>query len=220
MEREVAPTGTHDARPTGVLVVDGHAVVREGLRRIVSFREDLVVVGEAAGSDDALDLIARRRPDVIVIADDLPGSGGLATSLQIADRHPAVGIVMLVGQLDPDGVRTAWAHGARAVLGRDASSADILAAIVAVAGGASFTDPRIAPGTDDELTVPNRISLTGREREILQLLADGYTNREVGARLALGSETIKTHVAHILSKLDAAQRSQAVAIGIREGLIR
>ena len=226
MQREAAPTDSVDAprldpaRRPGVLIADGFAVVREGLRRIVSVQGDLVVVGEAAGADEAVDLVTRRRPAVVTVDAALPGGGGLAAALRITTAYPTIGVVVFIDRIDAEQFRAARAHGARGVIGRDAPAAEIRAALSAIAHGHTYSDPRLDPAETREIVLTGRPTLTARELEILQLLAEGYTNREVGARLVLGSETVKTHVAHILTKLNAAQRSQAVAIGIREGLIR
>ena len=226
MQREAAPTDPVDAprpdpaRRPGVLIADGLAVVREGLRRLVSVQDDLIVVGEAAGADEALELVARRRPVVVTVDAGLPGGGGLATTLRITSAHPAVGVLLFIDRVDAEQFRAARSHGALGIIGRDAPASEVRAALAATAHGRPYADPRLDPGVRREVVVPDRPALTAREQEILQLLAEGYTNREVGARLVLGSETVKTHVAHILTKLNAAQRAQAVAIGIREGLIR
>jgi NarL family two-component system response regulator LiaR len=217
--RSADPPRPDTPRRLGILLADSRAVVREGLRRILSVPGDLVIVGEAADGHHAIELVARRRPDVVILDATLPRLGGYETSRRITTAHPDVGVVLFIERLNGDDVRHARAHGALGAIGRDAGADQITAAVAAVAAATEYVDPRAESGGRDPAAVASA-RLTPREQEILQLLADGYTNREVGARLVLGSETVKTHVTHILTKLDAAHRSQAVAIGLREGLIR
>jgi DNA-binding NarL/FixJ family response regulator len=217
--RSTDRTRPDDPRRLGILLADSRTVVREGLRRILSGPDDVVIVGEAADGHQAIELVSRRRPDVVILDAALPHFGGYEACRRITTAHPEVAVVLFIEGLGDEEVQNARAHGALAAIGRDADADQISAAVAAVAAAVEYVDPRVGPGggASAQITSPR---LTPREQEILQLLADGYTNREVGARLVLGSETVKTHVTHILTKLDAAHRSQAVAIGLREGLIR
>jgi DNA-binding NarL/FixJ family response regulator len=208
-----------ERRPTGVLLADRHAVVREGLRRILGQSDGVVIVGEASDGDEVIDLLIRRRPDVVVIDAGLPGDG-YETARRVNSNSPETDVLLLIEVVDGEGYLDARTYGAAGVIGRDATPAVICAAVHRVAAGEIYADPRIDPALRLAEVAPVQRVLTPREQQILQLLADGYTNREVGARLVLGSETVKTHVAHILTKLNAAHRSQAVAIGMRDGLIR
>jgi DNA-binding NarL/FixJ family response regulator len=207
-------------RRISVLLVDDYAVVREGLRRILSQRRDMVIVGEAADGDEALALVSRRRPDVVVMDAGLPGVDGFEATRRICSAHPGVRVVMFVDGIDEETDRTARANGATGVLCKDAAAAAVATAIAQVAAGRLYADPRVDPSVLATRVAPTQRVLSGREQQILQLLAEGCTNREVGERLVLGSETVKTHVAHILTKLKAGHSSQAVAIGLRDGLIR
>lgn len=213
------------ARPEGrrrasVLLVDDHAVVREGLRRILSHHDEMVIVGEAAGGDEAFELVSRRRPDVVVMDAAMPGLDGFEATRRICAAHPGVRVVMFVERIDDDTFRSARANGATGVVGKDATAEEVATAILEVSIGRPYIDPRVDPALAAAPVRPARRVLSVRELQILQLLAEGCTNREVGERLVLGSETVKTHVAHILTKLKAAHRAQAVAIGLRDGLIR
>jgi DNA-binding NarL/FixJ family response regulator len=131
-----------------------------------------------------------------------------------------VRVVMFVEHIDDETYRTARAHGATGVVCKDAAAATVALAIAQVAVGRPYADSRVDPAVLTAPVAPAQRLLSAREQQILQLLAEGCTNREVGERLLLGSETVKTHVAHILTKLKATHRSQAVAIGLRDGLIR
>ncbi len=212
--------GPDGRRRASVLLVDDHAVVREGLRRILSHHREMVIVGEAADGDEALELVSRRRPDVIVMDAVMPGVSGFEATRRICAAHPGVRVIMFVERIDDDAYRSARAHGAAGVIGKDAAPNDVAMAILRVSAGHLYADPRVDPALAAAPVTPERRVLSAREQQILQLLAEGCTNREVGERLLLGSETVKTHVAHILTKLKAAHRSQAVAIGLRDGLIR
>jgi len=207
-------------RRISVLLVDDYAVIREGLRRILAQRRDMVVVGEASDGDGALELVGRRRPDVVVMDAGLPGIDGFEATRRICSAHPGVRVVMFVEQIDDETYRSARAHGATGVVCKDATASDVATAIAQVSAGRPYADPRVDPAVLAAPVAPAQRVLSTREQQILQLLAEGCTNREVGERLLLGSETVKTHVAHILTKLKAAHRSQAVAIGLRDGLIR
>jgi len=207
-------------RRTSVLLVDDHAVVREGLRRILSHHRDVVIVGEAGDGDEALELVSRRRPDVVVMDASMPGVDGFEATRRICVAHPGIRVVMFVERIDDETYRSARANGATGVIGKDATADEVATAIVQVSTGRAYADPRVDPEVASAPVTPAQRVLSTREQQILQLLAEGCTNREVGERLLLGSETVKTHVAHILTKLTAAHRSQAVAIGLRDGLIR
>lgn len=213
--------GRTNGRRTSVLLADDHAIVREGLRRVLSQQEDLVVVGEAATGEEAVDLVARRRPDVVLMDCRMPGLGGIAAAGSITRDHPGVRVLMFTAHADQDLLWEALDSGAEGYLLKDSDSGAVLGAIRQVLDGEPYVDPRLAPDFLRQLARPRASSvLSGREREILQMLADGYSNRQVSEQLVVSVETVKTHVKHILAKLQAEHRTQAVAIGIRQSLIR
>ena len=216
--------GSHDTReprPIGCLVVDDHAIVREGLRRVLSQLDDMVVVGEAASGEAALELVPLRRPEVVLMDARMPGIGGVAAARGIAAEHPDVRVVMFTAHAEQDLLWEALDAGAQGFVLKDSDSGALIAAIRQVMDGEPYVDPRLRPGLPPparEAAAPGCSS--AREREILQMLADGCSNREVSERLVVSVETVKTHVKHILAKLGAEHRTQAVAIGIRQSLIR
>ncbi len=214
------PRAEGEPRRLGILVVDDHAIVREGLRRVVAQREDMVVVGEAASGEEALDMAARRRPDVVLMDARMPGIGGLQATQRIVGDHPGVRVIIFTAHQEQELLWDALDSGAQGFVLKDSESATLLAAIAQVTDGEPFVDPRLTPDFLRQLARPRQTGvLSAREREILQMLADGHSNREVSERLVVSVETVKTHVKHILAKLEAEHRTQAVAIGIRQSLI-
>ena len=204
-----------------MLVVDDHVVVREGLRRLVAQTEDLQLVGEAGHGEDIVALVGRRRPDVVMMDAGRPHSEGVAAIRALVAGHPAVPVIVFTASGEDGLLWDALDAGARGFLLKDADAAALLEAIRRVAEGETYVDARLAPDFLRQLSPPRIESvLSAREREILQMLADGSSNRDVSESLVVSVETVKTHVKHILAKLEAKHRTQAVAIGIRRSLIR
>lgn len=221
MSTAANPTQTGDARRISCLLVDDHAIVREGLRRVLAQVEDMVVVGEAATGEAAIEMVGRRRPEVILMDARMPGIGGITATQRIVAAHPETRVVMFTAHAEQDLLWEALDAGAQGFVLKDSDSAALAGAIRQVVAGDPYVDPRLAPDFLRQLQRPRQGSiLSAREREILQMLADGYSNREVSERLVVSVETVKTHVKHILAKLEAEHRTQAVAIGIRQSLIR
>jgi DNA-binding NarL/FixJ family response regulator len=212
--------GEPESRRLGVLVVDDHAIVREGLRRVVAQRDDMVVIGEAASGEDCVDMAARRRPDVVLMDARMPGIGGVQATQQLVAGQPGVRVIIFTAHQEQELLWEALDSGAQGFVLKDSDSSTLIAAITQVSDGEPFVDPRLTPDFLRQLSRPRQTGvLSAREREILQMLADGYSNREVSERLVVSVETVKTHVKHILAKLEAEHRTQAVAIGIRQSLI-
>lgn len=208
-------------RRISCLVADDHAIVREGLRRVLSQLDDMVVVGEASSGEAALELVARRRPEVVLMDARMPGIGGVAAAQAIVAAHRDVRVVMFTAHAEQDLLWEALDAGAQGFVLKDSDSSALVGAIRQVVAGDPYVDPRLAPDFLRQLARPRSGGiLSAREREILQMLADGHSNREVSEQLVVSVETVKTHVKHILAKLEAEHRTQAVAIGIRQALIR
>ncbi len=216
--------GTQQAdggRRISCLVADDHAIVREGLRRVLSQPPDMLVVGEAPSGEAALELVARRRPEVVLMDARMPGIGGVAAAGRIAHDHPDVRVVMFTAHSEQDLLWEALDAGAQGFVLKDSESGVVVEAIRQVVAGDPYIDERLRPDFLRQFARPRPGGvLSAREREILQMLADGNSNREVSERLVVSVETVKTHVKHILAKLEAEHRTQAVAIGIRQALIR
>ena len=215
-----ATAAAEDTQRTSLLLVDDHTIVREGLRRVLTQLEDIVVVGEAASGEEAVEMVSRRRPELILMDVRMPGIGGVGAAQRIAADHPDVHIIMFTAHAEQDLLWEALDAGAQGFVLKDSESSALAAAIRQVLAGDPYVDPRLAPDFLRQLSKPrNNNVLSQREREILQMLADGSSNKEVAESLVVSVETVKTHVKHSLAKLEAEHRTQAVAIGIRQSLI-
>jgi DNA-binding NarL/FixJ family response regulator len=199
------------------LIVDDHEVVREGLRLSLSRAPHIRVVGEAADGATAVALAQRRRPNVVIMDVRMPGMDGLAATKEITDSVPETAVLIFTAYSERSLLGRGLESGARGYILKEAPHQTLLRAIEKVAAGEGYVDPALMPsflnGKDrDEM-------LTGREREILQLLADGMSNADVAARLFISQETVKSHVRHILAKLEASTRTHAVATALRQAII-
>jgi DNA-binding NarL/FixJ family response regulator len=200
-----------------VLIADDHEVVREGLRLSLMRSPHIRVVGEAPDGETAIALAERRRPDVVIMDLRMPGMDGLEATEEITKRVPDTAVLVFTAYSERSLLSRGLESGAKGYVLKEAPQETVLRAIEKVAAGETFVDPALMPafaqGRDGaEL-------LTQREREILQLLADGMSNADVAARLYISQETVKSHVRHILAKLEADTRTQAVAIALREAMI-
>ncbi|HEV3403470.1 MAG TPA: response regulator transcription factor [Gaiellaceae bacterium] len=199
------------------LIVDDHEVVREGLRLSLSRAPNIRVVGEAADGESAIALAERRRPDVVIMDVRMPGMDGLQATKVISDRLPDVAVLIFTAYSERSLLSRGLESGAKGYILKEAPHATLLRAIEKVAAGDGYVDPALMPAF---LTGKDQNEmLTGREREILQLLADGMSNADVATKLFISQETVKSHVRHILAKLEADTRTHAVAIALRESII-
>ena len=192
------------------LIVDDHEVVREGLRLSLSRAPHIRVVGEAADGNAAIELVGRRKPNVVIMDVRMPGLDGLDATKALMERDPETAVLIFTAYSERSLLARGLESGAKGYILKEAPHETLVRAIEKVAGGDSFIDPALMPaflsGKDRE------DMLTAREREILQLLADGMSNADVAQRLFISQETVKSHVRHILAKLEADTRTHAVAI--------
>ena len=199
------------------LIADDHEVVREGLRLSLLRSPHIRIVGEAPDGETAVALAERRRPDVVIMDLRMPGMDGLEATEEIVKRVPDSRVLVFTAYNERSLLARGLESGARGYILKEAPHELLLRAIEKVAGGETFVDPALMPafasGRDGGEI------LTQREREILQLLADGMSNADVAAQLFISQETVKSHVRHILAKLEADTRTQAVAIALREAMI-
>ena len=210
--------------PIRVLVVDDHPVVRQGLRSFLASREGIDVVGEAADGAAAVEEAARLRPHVVLLDLAMPGGGGLAAIGPIRRGGAGPAVLVLTSFAGEDQVVPAVQAGASGYLLKDVSPADLEAAIRTLHAGGSLLDPHVVGAVMGELASPRRRptgleALTPREREVLSLLGEGLSNRDVAARLVVSEKTVKTHVSAVLFKLDLADRTQAALFAVRHGLV-
>jgi len=199
-----------------VLIVDDHEVVREGLRLSLLRSPNIRVVGEAPDGETAIALSERRRPNVVIMDLRMPGMDGIEATEEIRKRVPDTAVIVFTAYSERALLARSLETGARGYILKEAPHETLLRAIEKVATGEGYVDPALMPaflsGKDDD-------TLTAREREILQLLADGMSNADVATKLFISQETVKSHVRHILAKLEADTRTQAVAIALREAII-
>lgn len=200
-----------------ILLVDDHPVVRDGLRGQLTTQSDLVVVAEAASAEEALAVLRTKPADVVITDLHMPGLGGIALIGDIRRLHPGTEVLVLTTYDTDEDVLPAIAAGARGYLLKDAGRHALFDAVRAASRGRSVLSPAIS----ERLTrrpLPARL-LSDRELEVLQLVAAGRTNRQIGAALFIGEATVKTHLQRIFAKLDVADRAAAVASGYRAGLL-
>jgi len=204
------------SEPITCLIVDDHEVVREGLRLSLSRSENIRVVGEASDGQAAVTLAKRRKPNVVILDVRMPGMDGLAAAKEITTDVPETAVLMFTAFAERSLLTRGLESGAKGYILKEAPHQTIVRAIQKVAEGDGYVDPALMPAF---LTKERENMLTAREREILQLLADGMSNADVAAKLFISQETVKSHVRHILSKLEADTRTHAVAIALRTAII-
>jgi DNA-binding NarL/FixJ family response regulator len=209
-----------------VFLVDDHAVVRRGMRAFLDLVDDVEVVGDAVDGKAALDelavLAARGAlPDVVLMDLLMPGLDGVATTAAIKQRYPQVEVVALTSFSEAERVHRALAAGAAGYLLKDAEADEVVAAVRAAHRGEVHLDPVVARALTRSLVAPHRTAtaLTPREREILVLVAQGRSNRDIAGALVISERTARTHVSNVLAKLGLASRTQAALWAVREGLV-
>jgi DNA-binding NarL/FixJ family response regulator len=207
--------GTEQAEIT-CLIVDDHEVVREGLRLSLSRAPHIRVVGEASDGAAAVALAERRRPDVVIMDVRMPGMDGLEATKLMSQRVPETAVLIFTAYSERSLLSRGLESGAKGYILKEAPHGTLLRAIDKVVSGEGYVDPALMPSF---LGSKGDDMLTTREREILQLLADGMSNADVAARLFISQETVKSHVRHILTKLEADTRTHAVAIALPEAII-
>ena len=204
-----------------LLVVDDHPIVRQGLVAVLEDEPDFAVVGSAGSAEEALTLAGRLRPDVVLLDLELTGLGGLAAIPRLTDASPESRVLVFTAYDTDEHVFGAIRAGAKGYLLKGAPTAEIARGIRAVHGGGSHLEPRVAAKVLAEMSAPRRGTdlLSEREREVLRLVAEGLSNKEIGRRLAISERTVRFHVTSILNKLGASTRAQAVALATQRGLL-
>jgi len=215
-----------DPHPIRVFLVDDHAVVRRGMRAFFDMLDDIDVLGEAADGQAALDELAVMAarddlPDVVLMDLLMPRLDGVAATTAIKARYPEVEVVALTSFSEAERVHAALEAGAAGYLLKDAEADELAAAIRAARRGEVHLDPAVARKLTQSLVAPQHTAtaLTPREREVVVLVAQGKSNRDIADALVISERTARTHVSNVLVKLGLASRTQAALWAVREGLV-
>ena len=215
------------AAPIRVLVVDDHTVVRRGVVAYLEALEDVSVAGEAGDGQEALDQLARSAvlggaPDVVLMDLQMPGMDGVTATAEIARRFPGVKVVILTSFGEPERVHAALEAGASGYLLKDAGPAEVDAALRAAVRDEVFLDAAVTRRLTLEIRAPRTGLgvLTAREREVLVLIAEGRSNKDIAAHLVISERTARTHVSHLLTKMGLTSRTQAALLAVKEGLVQ
>ena len=202
-----------------VLIVDDHALFRAGLRSRLELEQDITSVGEAATAEEAVSKAHSLQPDLVLLDLLLPGPSGQDAIPKLAKVSPRSRVLVVSSQAAPSSVRQALSAGAAGYVPKRASDQELVAAIRQVAAGEGYVDPDLGA----KLVVPDRSAalepLSERERDILQLLALGYTNQEIGRKRYISVRTVDTHRAHIMRKLGLETRAELVLFALANGLL-
>jgi len=200
-----------------ILIADDHPVVREGLVALINRRPDMVVVAEVSNGREAVEQFLRHRPDVALLDLRMPEMDGVDAITAIRQKIPTARLIVLTTFDEDEDIYRGLRAGAKAYLLKDAPRDDLLKCVRAVHEGQTIIPPPIAAKLADRLATSG---LTRREIRVLQLVADGKGNKEIAVALSISEGTVKTHVSSILAKLEAADRTQAVTIALRRGILR
>jgi DNA-binding NarL/FixJ family response regulator len=198
-------------------VVDDHPVVREGLAAIIGTQTDMCVVGEAGDGEEALALFRERSPDVTLLDLRLPGASGIDVAARLQTLRPACRIIMFTSFAREEEIYEALKAGAWSYIRKGAARSELLQAIRAVHAGRRYISPEIGRQLADHVAHGD---LTAREREVLEHMLEGRSNRQIAAALALSEHTVNIHVKNILGKLGVSGRTEAVTVALRKGILQ
>jgi DNA-binding NarL/FixJ family response regulator len=217
-----APAG----QPIRLMIVDDHEIVRTGLRLALEIEADLLIVAEASSGEEFLRRLPAARPDLVLMDVLMDGMGGIeACRLAKADQ-PTLHVLMLTSHADDQAVVAAVLAGAAGYMLKTVSRADLLKAVRTVASGGTLLDPAITRAVTKRLIELNRQArqteediLSEREREVLQLVAQGLTNKEIASELHISEKTARNHISHILEKLNLSRRTEAATYAVQHKLV-
>lgn len=209
------------ADPIRLLLVDDHAVVREGLRAFLRLQDGIEICGEAASGEEAVRLAAQLRPDVILMDLVMPGGDGISAIAALREASAPSRVLVLTSFADDAQIFAATTAGAAGYLLKDIDPEALALAVRDVAAGRPALDPVVARRLMRQVAAPQPglADLTARERDVLRLVVAGLANKQIARRLGIGEKTVKTHVSRVLAKLGVEDRTQAAVLAIRNGLV-
>ncbi|GAC1361860.1 MAG: response regulator transcription factor [Actinomycetota bacterium] len=215
-----------ETRPVRVVLADDHPMLRRGLRMILESSDEVEVVAEADNGQELIDLVEDMDPDVVVVDVAMPKIDGLEAVRRIHDSHPNVKALIFTVHDEEAYVHRAVLAGASGYLLKTASADELIQGIITVSEGKAALHPSVTRHLLDGFTGMTEPKgrgaepLSQREHDVLQLLAYGKTNKEIARDLGIGAQTVKTHISHIFTKMGAADRTDAVALALRKGLVQ
>jgi two-component system, NarL family, response regulator LiaR len=219
-EKVISKVETATVDKVRLLLVDDHAMVREGIKMYLGFDKALEVVGEASNGEEALEAAARLLPDVVLMDLIMPVMDGISAILQLKKTHPGVEIIALTSVLEDEKVVGAVQAGATGYLLKDSKPQELIDAIHAAGRGEVRLHPEAAKRLMKQVKTPDmRESLTPRETDIVKMIGRGYSNKDISKELELSEYTIKAHVSSLLSKLGLSSRTQAALFALKQGLV-
>jgi DNA-binding NarL/FixJ family response regulator len=208
-----------------VLVADDHGIVREGLRRMLEAESDLEVAGEARDGREVLQQVEEKKPEVVILDISMPRLGGLETLERLRTKHPGVKVILLSVHSDAPFIQSAISLGADGYVLKNGRAAEIVTAIRAVTKGGSYFSPVVAREIVEQLRTPHARSnepfsvLSTREREVLHLIAEGMSAKEVASELSISTKTVEAHRTSLMRKLGVRKATELVRYALRHGLI-
>jgi DNA-binding NarL/FixJ family response regulator len=213
--------------PLRILLADDHTIMRNGLRLLLERQSDFVVVGEAENGREAVELAARENPDIVIMDIGMPVLNGIEAAKRISEVQPKTAVVVLSMHSDESYILRALKSGARGYLLKDSAEADLIGAVRAVAAGKAFFSPAVSKVLADDYIRQIRQKgvedsyelLTTRERELLQLVAEGRSTKEIASQLNLSPHTVDTHRGNIMHKLNVHSVPELILYAVRRGII-
>lgn len=210
-----------------LLIADDHALVREGIRALLSNCEDMEVVGEATDGRQAIDMARKLSPDIVLMDIAMPGLGGLEATLEIRSTFPDVKVLVITQYDNKEYIYRFLKAGVSGYVLKKAASTELISAIRSVARGGSFLNPEIAPSVIEGFLKKKDLdfqsdpyeSLTDREKQVLKLIAEGSSNKQIADMLCVSVKTVMGHRTHLMEKLEIHSRTELVKFAIRKGLI-
>lgn len=204
---------------TRIMIVDDHEVVRMGMRLLFETEDDFTVVGEASNGAEALAKVAVLDPQLILMDVRMEKMDGIEACREIKSEHPLIHILMLTSYTDDDAITASVLAGASGYLLKHLSRAELLRSVRLVAAGQTLINPASSQQAMQRLTHAPGSELTEREREVLALIARGYTNKQIATTLSISEKTARNHVSHILEKLSLTRRSEAAAFAVEHKIV-